>query len=256
MNRIPDHIRNNLYEFYDHISQIYGLNSEKQDLWSVSENIPGLWPRLMYRIEPDIASKSSSVSFSEKVRSGNCPELLIASDENIRQTDPFLRLQGFYPFSAWKGMALTNVQKDTPPELPDGIEIVKPESSSDREQWMEIVNMELLAPLKMDKTLLESIIAKSGIEAYLLKNKGIGVSTILVFETSASTGLYLLATAKSAQKQGFANLLVRHILDQHARRSKNPVILHATQSGEHLYLKLGFQSFNQFFLYRQLKTNQ
>lgn len=255
MNSIEDHIRNNLYEFYDCISQICGLNSEKQDHWSVSENVTGFWPRVIYRIDPDIASKSSPVPFSEKVKSGDFPEFLIASNENIRQVDSFFRQQGFYPFSVWKGMAITNTQNNIPPELPDAIEIVKPESSFDLEQWLKIVNTELIAPLMMDKTLLKSLIRQSGIEAYLLKNNGMGVSTILVFKTPDSTGLYLIATEKSSQKQGFASLLVQYILAQNTRRSKNPVILHATRLGEPMYLKLGFHPFNQFFLYRYLKAN-
>ena len=253
MNNIPDHIRTNLYEFYDRISQICGLNSEIEELWSVSENIPGYWPRLIYRVDPEIATKPSSVHFSEKVKSGHLPELLIASDENIQQTDPFLRQQGFFPFSAWKGMAMTKIQNNFAPELPVDVEIVEPECLADQEQWLRIVNTELVAPLKMDKPLLESIISNPGIKSYLLKHNGVGVSTILTFETAESTGLYLIATEKPAQKQGFASLLVQNILVQNARRSKNPVILHATQSGERIYLKLGFQSFNQFFLYRQLK---
>lgn len=254
MNNTPDHIRNNLYEFYDRITQVCGLNSEKQENWSVSENIPGYWPRLIYRVDPEIATKPSILPFSEKVKSGNYPELLIASDENIQKTDPFLRQQGFYPFSAWKGMAITNIHNNLP-ELVDEVEIVKPESSADQEQWLRIVNTELVAPLKMDKTLLENIVAMPEIEAYLLKHNGVGVTTILTFETVESTGLYLIATEKPAQKQGFASLLVQHILVQNARRSKNPVILHATQPGERMYLRLGFQPINQFFLYRQLKTN-
>lgn len=255
MNSIEDQIRKNLYEFYDRITQICGLNPEKQDHWSVSENIPGFWPRVIYRIDPDIASQQSSVPFTERAKSGTLPELLIAGDENIRQVDPFLRKLGFYPFAAWKGMAIKNTQNQILPALPDEIEIVNPESSAEMEQWQKIVNTELISPLLMDKNLLESMIEQPGIDAYLLKKNGIGLSTILVFESAHSIGLYLIATEKSAQRQGFASLLVQYILAQNARRSKNPVILHATQLGEPLYLKLGFQPVNQFFLYRQLKTN-
>lgn len=255
MNSIAKHIGRNLYEFYDSISQICGLETDKQRHWSVSKNASGYWPRLVYQVDQDIMVPEVSSTFSEKVKSGQLPELLIASDENIRQIDPFLRQQGFYPFSAWKGMALTNLQNVTLQELPDAIEIVKPKSAPELEQWLKIVNTELVSPLKMEGILLKSLIARSEFEAYLLQKDGIGVSTILVFESIESTGLYLIATEKSAQKQGFARLLVHHILRQYAQRSKKPVILHATQSGEPMYLKFGFQPINQFFLYRYLKSN-
>jgi hypothetical protein len=255
MNSIAKYIGSNLYEFYDSISQICGLETDKQKHWSVSKNASGYWPRLVYQVDQDITVPEVSATFSEKVKSGQLPELLIANDENIRQIDPFLRQQGFYPFTAWKGMALTSLQNLTPRVLPDAIEIVKPQSVSELEQWLKIVNTELVSPLRMEESLLKSLTALPEFDAYLMQKDGIGVSTILVFESTESTGLYMIATEKSAQKQGFASLLVHHILWQHAQRSKKQVILHATQSGEPLYLKFGFQPINQFFLYRYLKSN-
>jgi hypothetical protein len=62
----------------------------------------------------------------------------------------------------------------------------------------------------------------------------------------------MIATEKSAQRQGFAKLMVHQIISQCA---KKPIVLHATQKGEALYSKLGFLPFNQFFLYRFLKPN-
>jgi GNAT superfamily N-acetyltransferase len=255
MHNIEDEIRNNLYEFYDQISQIGGIYSEKQDHWSVVSNIPGVWPSLIYRIDSEIVGQQSSTIFSEKVKSGSYPELLITSEGNIQQIDPFLREKGFYPFAAWKGMAIESMTDDTPTLLPETIRIVKPESSEEMEQWLKIVNLELIAPAQIDKMLLENLIARPEFEAFLLKYNGVGVSTILIFNSGNSTGLYLIATEKSAQRQGFARLLVQQILRQKAQESKNPVILHATQKGENLYSKLGFLPFSQFFLYRYLNTN-
>lgn len=255
MDNIEAEIRNNLYEFYDCVAQICGIYSEKQDCWSIIRNIPKVWPRIIYRVDNEIVDQKSSVIFSEKVKSGSYPELLISEDENIQQIDPFLRMLGFYPFSAWKGMALTNRFNIVSPQLPETVQIVRCESSDDIEQWMQIVTSELITPVQFDKVLLESLIDQSGVEVYLLKYNGVGVSTILVFNSETSTGLYFIATQKSAQRQGFAKLLVQQILSQNTRKSKLPVILHATKTGEVLYSKLGFLPFNQFFLYRYLNTN-
>lgn len=255
MTSIEIQIRDNLYEFYDSISSCSNLHSEKQEYWAVLVNNPEYWPRLIYRIHPNIFSSESASLFSERIKSGAYPELVIAGPENIRQTDQFLRQQGFVPFSAWKGMATNWSPNILLPELPETIEIVKPESISDRKQWLTIVNKELIAPLKLDIALLESMLTQSGIELFLLKSNGIGVSTCLLYQNENSSGLYLIATLKSAQKQGFASLLVRYILAQNAQESKNPVILHATPQGEPMYLKLGFESLNHFFLYRQLNRS-
>ncbi|MDP2887831.1 MAG: GNAT family N-acetyltransferase [Bacteroidota bacterium] len=255
MDNIEVEIRNNLYEFYDRVAQICGIYSERQDHWSVIKNIPKVWPRIIYRINTEIIEQKSSIIFAEKVKSDSYPELLISEDENIQQIDPFLRMLGFCPFSAWKGMALNNMGEIVSPQLPETIQIVRCESSDDIEQWMQIVTSELITPVQFDKVLLESLIDQSGVEVYLLKYNGVGVSTILVFNSGTSTGLYFIATKKLAQRQGFAKLLVQQILSQNARKSKMPVILHATKTGEALYSKLGFLPFNQFFLYRYLNAD-
>jgi GNAT superfamily N-acetyltransferase len=152
-------------------------------------------------------------------------------------------------------MIIRSLNNYCPPVLPNAIRIIQPKSSADIEQWLKIVNSELLAPSQMDKALLESLIFQPDFEIYLLKYNEVGVSTILVFQTADSIGLYLIATKKSAQKQGFASLLVQHFLTGKAQRLKKPVVLHATQKGEKLYSKLGFRPVNQFFLYQHLKTN-
>jgi len=254
MNSIEKEIGNNLYEFYDQFLQIKGIYSERKDHWSVIRNIQGAWPRIIYRIDTEIIKPESTGIFSEKINSGTYPEIAIASEDNIQQVDPFLRSNGFYPFSAWNGMGISNGKIIKDPDLPEYIEVVKLECSADIEQWLKVVTSQLISPARLEKILLDSLIAIPNIEAYLLKYKGVGVSTILVFSSGNSTGLYLIATDKSVQRQGFARILVQKILFQETQKSINPIILHATPKGEALYSKLGFKPFNQFFLYRYLNT--
>ena len=255
MDNIEVEIRHNLYEFYDQMAQLCGIYSEKQDCWSVIRNTPKVWPRIIYRIDDRIVEQKSSAIFSEKVKSGSYPELLIAGDENIQQLDPFLRGEGYYPFSAWKGMAFRNMGNIVSPQLPETIQIVRCESPDDIEQWIKIVTSELIAPAHLDKALLERLIYQPAFEAYLLKYNGSGVSTIFAFNSKTSTGLYFIATQKSAQRQGFARLLVQNTMFQESLKSSGPIILHATKTAETLYSKLGFLPFNQFFLYRYLNAN-
>jgi len=253
MNNIEQEIRNNLYEFYDYISQIGGIYSEEEDHWSVIRNVSGSWPRIIYNIDPEIATPESSIIFEEKIKSGTYPEILITSDQNIREIDPFLRSKGFYPFSAWKGMAAKGIDISVP-DLPEDLELLKPDSPEDIEQWIKIVTSQLISPARLDKTLVDSFITQPGMEIFLLKHKGVGVSTIFVFTSETSTGLYLLATEKSAQRQGFGKFLIHWVSFLEARKSNKPIILHATSKGEAIYLKLGFKPYNQFFLYRYLNT--
>lgn len=252
MNNIETEISNNLYGFYDHLSRIGGIDAQREDHWSFIRNAPGVWPRVIYRVDPQIVNHPSGLVVEEKVNSGACPEILIASDQNIREVDPFLRAWGFYPFTAWKGMAIMHPDS-VAPDLPDTIEVVNVESPEEMDQWLKVVTSQLIAPARLDKALLESLLLHPGMECFLLKANGMGVSTILVFTSETSRGLYLIATEKSAQRQGYAKWLVQWILSRESQKSNMPVVLHATPRGEALYSKLGFLPFNQFFLYRLLR---
>lgn len=255
MTKPEEQISKNLYEFYDRVAEVCDLFAEKQKNWSVFKNAPGCWPRMIYNIQPEIGSPESLALFSEKVNSGIYPEVLIAGDHQIRETDPLLRTHGFHPYSAWKGMFIGDMEEYPAPVLPDSVRIIKPANLSEITEWLNIVNTELLTTSKLGKSVLEKMLAEPEFDAYLLTSHGVGVSTIMTFESEGAVGLYFIATSKSAQKQGFAGFLIQHILSDIAQNLKKPVILQATPKGETLYTKLGFLPFNQFFLYRHIKIN-
>lgn len=252
MSDAQQEIQNNLYAFYDQLALCKGIDAEKKDQWSVIKNNPGTWPRIIYRVNGDLPHHETSHELFEKVRSGLYPEVLIATDDNIGKVDPFLRANGFFPFLGWKGMAKEYTANMQAPLLPENVEIVTLDLMDDWKQWVEIVSAELISPTLFDLELIESLMARPNIEMYLLKHNGVGVSTLMSYDSGHSTGLYMIATSKSAQRKGFGHLLVSQIVQQINHQSKKPIILHATPKGEGLYAKSGFRPYNQFFLYRFL----
>lgn len=254
MNNTEQEISNNLYAFYDQVARCQGIYSDKHDICSMISNSPGTWPRIIYRVSPKIAQDKSTHALFEKVQAGIYPEVLIATQENIHQTDPFLRSNGFFPFLGWKGMAREYTEAMTAPDLPEDIQIVSLQHPEDRDQWARIVSTELIAPTRFDPALIESLRNSPGIELFLLKYKGVGISTMLVYDSGDSTGLYMIATDQSARRKGFAHQMVQQIVWQVTQKSQKPIILHATPKGEGLYAKSGFLPLGQFFLYRFLNT--
>lgn len=252
MNNAFQEISNNLYSFYDQLAQCQGIYAESNDLWSIIKNNPGTWPRIIYRVPGDLPRNENAGELFEKVRSGQYPEVLIATDDNIRQMDPFLRAGGFFPYLGWKGMAREYTQHMQAPVLPQNMQIVTLDHPDDKEQWVNIVSAELIAPTLFDQNMIDRLRARPGIELFLLKHDGMGVSTLISYDSGHSTGLYMIATGRSAQRKGFGHMLVSQIVWQITRQSKKPIILHATPKGEGLYAKSGFLPFNQFFLYRFL----
>jgi len=210
------------------------------------------WHRLIYRIAPNLSELYSSSELFKKVQSGIYPEVLIVTNDNIRKTDPFLRAQGFYPYQGWKGMAREFTGELLTPSLPENMEIANLDLLQDREQWTNIVSTELTTPNIFSPIMIEKIMQQSGVKLFLLKQNGIGVSTLLIYESSNSIGLYLLATHKSARRNGFGFMMLEQTIGLITRQSKKTIILHATQIGENLHIRLGFKPYNQFFLYRYL----
>lgn len=252
MSNTRQEISNNLYEFYSQVAKCEGIYSDNKDRWAVISNRPGNWPRIIYKVSRDMSQHESTAELIHKVQEGLYPEVLIAIDDNIGKNDPFLRKKGFFPFLGWKGMAREFAEFPTKPPLPDNVEIVNLDHPEDLQQWATIVSTELIAPTQFEPVLLGKLMAQPGIGVFLLKHEGMSVSTILVYQSAHSTGLYMLATALSARRKGFAYLLMEQIIWQLTQQSKKPIILHATQKGEGLHAKLGFVPYNQFFLYRYL----
>jgi GNAT superfamily N-acetyltransferase len=252
MSNAQEEITTNLYAFYDQLAQCKGIYAERNDQWSIIRNNPGTWPRIIYRVPRDLPQYETPGELFDKVHSGKYPEVLIATEDNIHQVDPFLRSAGFFPYLGWKGMAREYTENTKAPELPRNIEIVNLDHPDDKNQWVNIVSTELIAPTRFDQDLIDKLRARPGIELFLLKKDGMGVCTLMSYDSGHSTGLYMIATSKPSQRKGFGHMLVSHIVWQINRQSKNPVILHATPKGEGLYAKSGFLPLNQFFLYRFL----
>lgn len=254
MNNMESHIRNNLYEFYSRIATVCQLNSQKESGWSVVQNAPGYWPNLFFGVGSEFAAEQNQRTFNDKINSGNFPNLLIAGDENIQQNDAALRNVGFVPITRWTGMALEKQNEIRFPEIPAGIRISKPQTDSELEQWIEIVNEQLLSTEKLNPEQLKMMLSQSDFDARMLCLNGEVVSTILVFRAAGSTGLYFIATKKTARRKGYASLLIRSVCSEEINNSENPLVLHATKNGEAVYLKLGFNAFSPFFLYWKINS--
>ncbi len=246
-------IQNNLYLFYDRLAQTGGLDWEKNDHWSALYNEPGFWPEAIYRIKSNIIFENNSAGFAEKMGTGKYPGFLVAEDKDIEQISLFLQKHGFFPFAAWKGMILERFN-EKPLAIPESVKVEKITGDADLGQWIQIVSKELINPALIEKSFLKNLLVHSAFELFLLKVSGEGVSTAMVFKTEDSCGLYLIATAKSAQQKGFGRILIHTLLTQLTAEAEKPVILQATPTGEILYRKLGFVPVNRFFLFRYLKN--
>ena len=252
MNTDPELIQNNLFSFYDQLARTGKLDLEICDHWSILKNEPGFWPGVIYRIGADLVFAEDSGRLAAQANSEEIPGFLVAKDDDIEHTSPVLQKLGFFPFAAWRGMILNEFDKKEV-RTPDSVTIEKITTDSDFEQWIKIISEELLNPILIKKTFLKKLLIDPSFEAFILKNNGIGVSTVMVFKTEYSYGLYLIATTKAAQRKGFGQMLIDTVINRLVDEAKKPVILQATPAGEILYNKLGFIPVNRFFLFRHLK---
>ena len=253
MSKTEDHIQSNLNEFYSRIGTVCGLQSEKNAAWAMVKNRTGYWPNLVYGVGADFAKQQNQNSFLEKNESDSLPNLVISNDQNIQQTSEFLRVSGFLPITSWKGMALQKSDELEKIDLPEQIRISKPDSEEELDEWIQIVNDELLSSEKLDREQLKMLLNQADFDAWMLKKQNEVVSTILVFRSKTASGLYFIATKKTAQRNGFASLLIRFVCAEEQKKSEKPLVLHATRNGESVYSRLGFKPYNSFYLYWKVK---
>jgi GNAT superfamily N-acetyltransferase len=90
----------------------------------------------------------------------------------------------------------------------------------------------------------------SGLEGYVGFANQKPVTTAAAMITGDVIGLYSVATLPQYRRLGFAEAIMRHVVDQHKRSTGSErTVLQATQSGITLYQKMGYQTVTNFNVY-------
>lgn len=126
--------------------------------------------------------------------------------------------------------------------LPDGLEIRKAYVKQDTDAVISLLHETFELPLEGCAFMVSPEIAKSsGIYFWLLLDQGEPVCTVTTTTEKGIFGIWSMATPPSAQRRGYGQALLSHVMQEHEKQGERVGVLGATSAGEPLYRRLGFE---------------
>ncbi len=171
-----------------------------------------------------------------------CRQML--SSDAAEVADSLFAAAGLFPFMHWTGMAADEVlpaRRET-----TGLEIRDVTDSAERRAVYEINCLAYDMPLDpgRDSMDLEQLWAKMhGAVGYV---DGKPVATATALRVDGRRYVALVATLPDYRNRGYAEACMRHAL---AKAGTGRTILHATDAGHPVYLKMGYHDVCEFSMY-------
>jgi GNAT superfamily N-acetyltransferase len=81
-----------------------------------------------------------------------------------------------------------------------------------------------------------------GLSIFLVRSNGEAISTVTTIRAGATVGIYALGTPPVHRRQGAATAMLAHAINHHRHSGARFFYAHATEPGQPLYRKLGFET--------------
>jgi GNAT superfamily N-acetyltransferase len=167
----------------------------------------------------------------------------------LRDAQRIFTRHGLRPLTEAPGMY---AERLLPPqrELPK-LEVVTVNDERTRSAFAHIMSVAFDIPRSICTSIYGSEHAWMGaFRGYVGYANGKPVTTAATMITGDVIGLYSVATLPQHRRLGFAEVIMRHVIEQHKRSSGSErSILQATPSGISLYQKMGYQTVTNFNVY-------
>ena len=126
-------------------------------------------------------------------------------------------------------------------QLPEGLTLVRVETQTDLEVARKIMVDTYGMTEEIARSYTEPTLDDPNAFRYYLVAHGEPVATAFFFRTDKSLGCYDVATLPSQQRKGYGDELMKAVFTAHAAMGDELVLLQASDAGQHLYRRLGFQ---------------
>ncbi|WP_437398744.1 GNAT family N-acetyltransferase [Flagellimonas lutimaris] len=224
-------IINNLFELWEHIG-VNGrfLHNTAQYRYTSPGN--GSWPNTVFRL------KESEINFKElyqHVENGNIPGSISILENESLETQ--LLAHNFKLKSTVKGMCLDLQEKSKFINNFASIEKVDSE--------IKAIEFAKIASLSFGYEILSSTIISpinsSQLKLFIGKHSGLYVSCgMVLLDKKGISGLHMIGTIPEYKGLGLGKVMTNKLLFESFENKSKQVVLVASESGEHIYSKLGF----------------
>lgn len=136
-------------------------------------------------------------------------------------------------------------------ELPEGFKVKGVNNRDDIENFAQVIKEAFektdIEIEKMYET--EETLVHDDIIAYVIYKDDEPVSAVMTVISEEVAGIYWVGTVKSARGQGLGSFITQIATNAGFDSGKNLVILQASEAGERVYTKLGYQTITRYRVY-------
>lgn len=239
MSRETDIITGNLHGFYRRIAEKCKYETGETGGCEYVWNRSGSWPGYLFGI-PD---NEKIPEITEAIRQKKAPPFWILEDSNA-EVNSLLEEKGVRLVRLWVGMIMQQDELKLYPLNPS-VRIIS--NASDRlEEWLQIVNTELLTGAEVGREVLEAISSDDDFHWMVAYYGTQPVSTGLVFSENGVGGIYMVATRSSFRSLGLGTAIATELTNAAFMAGNHTVVLHATAMARNIYKRAGYRSVNRY----------
>jgi GNAT superfamily N-acetyltransferase len=242
----------NLYDFYGSIGEIPGVKKISEEHFSMILGDSSSWPRFIYHLRnvsdlPDILDKAKP----EIKRKEDLPVTVINRQSLPDDAEKILRNISAFPVELWELMEVSGLEYISVPK-DDIHEIERIDCREGIEEFTGIVNHFMMGHTKVKDTLFYEMSKSDGFDFFCLRVNGEMITTVLSFSVSRVSGLYFIVTRPEFRGKGYAEALIRYVLNFLFLQGKEKVVLQAGRKAVPLYRRTGFISAGQMIVIKKI----
>ncbi|MDD7886188.1 GNAT family N-acetyltransferase [Flavivirga sp. 57AJ16] len=226
---------NNLFEFWGFVAdKNQFLFKNNQYYYSLPKN--GSWPKTIFKID----SKSINLNkLKSKITIDEIPNSICVPDDYFLEL--ILKDSNFYLKSEVKAMVLDAQSIANKNENFESVQRVKTDKEVKLFSKIASKSFRYNIPFEIFKNLIKY---SNTIELYIQKYKNEYVSCGLIFiDELGNVGLHMIGTLENYRGFGLGKIMTNKLLFEAKKYSSNHIVLVASESGEKIYSKIGFQTY-------------
>jgi ribosomal protein S18 acetylase RimI-like enzyme len=245
-------IEDNVYTFFAEIGKNRDIFLHMGHRIKWIDARPSVWPNYLFDARFDTATVDQSIRLIKShIERREAPaQWFIGPGLNSVELDRSLRKNGFNSTVQWPGMAVELLKMNTGFHGPDRLTIETVRTEESLALWVEIVSRAMFGNGFMSIELFRNFLTNKKVYIYLAFLNKTAVATSLLFISSGIGGLFLISTLPEYRNRGIGKAMTLAPLLDARKLGYRIGGLFATQLGEVIYRKIGFEQCCNFEIYQ------
>jgi len=260
MNRILNKISNKeLISIIEEslIEYCYKITQNTNKLFKIEKSItwvktfPNFWPNFI--LSSDFENDKTDNSIQEiitRIKNDDIPsDWLVGPKSNPKNLCNFLEINGFTKKYSLAGMAIDLTKLSKIIDIPQNVRIELVDNNDLLIKWTEIVSKGLFNCNIIEFSLFKNLLKNNCIKFYIAYYKEEAVATSMLEIYSDVAVINMVATLPTSRHMGIGTVMTLMPLLEAYNMGYYIGVLHASQAGESIYKKIGFEEYCKFNIY-------